>query len=98
MTLQRWTLGTGLSQRSQCCNKADIVRLRTQPLPHRIILIAALSLTTFASADVAWAAEHPGRYLKKPDAWFSTGEAKQVVTNILSYQSELGGWPKKRRY
>lgn len=33
-------------------------------------------------------------YLVKPDAWFATDEAKQVGANILSYQSELGGWPK----
>src|SRR5690349_8704739 len=61
---------------------------------HRILLTVTLWLSTLGSANVASAAEHPGRYLKKPDAWFSTGEAKQVVTNILSYQSELGGWPK----
>ncbi len=62
--------------------------------PHRIFLSVALWVPTFGSAGVASAAEHPGRYLKRPDAWFSTGEAKRVATNILSYQSELGGWPK----
>ncbi len=36
----------------------------------------------------------PRDYLKKPDSWFVEGEAKQVAASILSYQSELGGWPK----
>ncbi|MDG1890566.1 MAG: pectate lyase [Verrucomicrobiota bacterium] len=33
-------------------------------------------------------------FLKKDDAWFATEEAKSVARNILSFQSELGGWPK----
>ncbi|MBT5927840.1 MAG: pectate lyase [Verrucomicrobia bacterium] len=36
----------------------------------------------------------PEDYLKKPDAWFVGEEAKQVAANILSFQSDLGGWPK----
>jgi pectate lyase len=40
------------------------------------------------------AAAAPGEYLRKPDAWFASEEARQVAANILSYQSELGGWPK----
>ena len=70
------------------------MHLQTPTLTHRILVTGALLLATFASTSVSIASEHPGRYLKKPDAWFSTGEAKQVVSNVLSYQSELGGWPK----
>jgi pectate lyase len=33
-------------------------------------------------------------FLKKPEAWFASDEAKTVATNILSYQSDYGGWPK----
>ena len=33
-------------------------------------------------------------YLKKPDAWFATPEAKTIAASILSYQSDFGGWPK----
>jgi len=40
------------------------------------------------------AAAKPGAYLNKPDAWFAGDEARQVAANILSHQSELGGWPK----
>lgn len=36
----------------------------------------------------------PRDYLKKPDAWFASDEAKSIATNILSYQAALGGWPK----
>ncbi len=34
------------------------------------------------------------QFLKKPDSWFASDDAKQVAANILSYQSDLGGWPK----
>ncbi|QEL15934.1 pectate lyase [Limnoglobus roseus] len=36
----------------------------------------------------------PGEYLKKPDTWFAGDEAKKIAANILSFQTELGGWPK----
>jgi PelA/Pel-15E family pectate lyase len=34
------------------------------------------------------------QYLRKPADWFASAEAKHVAANILSYQSDLGGWPK----
>jgi PelA/Pel-15E family pectate lyase len=34
------------------------------------------------------------QYLKKPQAWFAGSEAEAIARNILSYQSDLGGWPK----
>ena len=33
-------------------------------------------------------------YLKNPDDWFRGAEAKVIAVNVLSYQSDLGGWPK----
>lgn len=33
-------------------------------------------------------------YLEKSDAWFAGDEAKKIAANILSYQSDRGGWPK----
>lgn len=36
----------------------------------------------------------PREYLKQTDAWFVSDEAKRIAENILSFQSELGGWPK----
>src|SRR5260370_39025078 len=45
-----------------------------------------------AFAPAAMAA--PRQYLKKPDAWYAGDEASRIAANILSYQSDLGGWPK----
>jgi pectate lyase len=45
-------------------------------------------------AGDAWAAEGARQYLKRPDAWFAGAEAKRVAANILSWQADLGGWPK----
>jgi PelA/Pel-15E family pectate lyase len=36
----------------------------------------------------------PRQYLGKPEAWFAGAEAKRIAANILSYQADLGGWPK----
>lgn len=33
-------------------------------------------------------------YLKKPDAWYRSDEAKTVANNLLTYQTEHGAWPK----
>jgi pectate lyase len=47
-----------------------------------------------AVAGSIHAAPGPRQYLGKPDAWFASEEAKRIATNILSHQSDLGGWPK----
>jgi PelA/Pel-15E family pectate lyase len=36
----------------------------------------------------------PRKYLDKPAAWFAGDEARRVAANVLSYQADLGGWPK----
>jgi PelA/Pel-15E family pectate lyase len=33
-------------------------------------------------------------FVSRDDAWFSSDEGKQVVSNILSWQFPTGGWPK----
>jgi pectate lyase len=43
---------------------------------------------------IGTAAANPKDYLKKSDIWFAEDEAKKIAANILSFQSELGGWPK----
>jgi pectate lyase len=53
-------------------------------------LLALLILTTGAAS----AASGPQQYLRKPDDWYAGDEAKRIAANILSYQSDLGGWPK----
>ncbi|MCX7008980.1 MAG: pectate lyase, partial [Kiritimatiellaeota bacterium] len=55
------------------------------------ILSLVLALA-FASAAQAGSA--PVHYLKKKADWFAGDEAKQIAANILSWQTDLGGWPK----
>jgi len=33
-------------------------------------------------------------YLKMPDHWFGTMEGRRIAANVLTHQSELGGWAK----
>jgi pectate lyase len=33
-------------------------------------------------------------YLKKPDPWYRSDEAKTIAAHILSYQTDVGAWPK----
>ena len=35
-----------------------------------------------------------GGFLKNADEWFRGAEAKRIITNVLSWQSEHGSWPK----
>ncbi|MFO0808409.1 MAG: pectate lyase [Gemmataceae bacterium] len=55
---------------------------RTTAMASLLILVGTVS------------AAGPRTYLKKPDEWFATDEAKRIAANILSYQADLGGWPK----
>ncbi|MDA7936291.1 pectate lyase [Akkermansiaceae bacterium] len=53
-----------------------------------LLVFAAFSLlsgTAFGKAR---------EYLKKKDSWYSGKEAEVIAGNVLSFQSELGGWPK----
>jgi pectate lyase len=36
----------------------------------------------------------PRQHLGKSDDWFASEQGRRVASNILSYQSVLGGWPK----
>ena len=53
----------------------------------RFAFVAVAALCSAAMAG-------PKNYLKKPDAWFAGDEAKRIAANVLSWQSDLGGWPK----
>jgi len=61
----------------------------------RIVCVLGL-VVILTKPDPTLAVDRARRYLKKPDTWFASEEAKQVAGNILSYQTELGGWPKNR--
>ncbi len=60
-------------------------------IAHRVLGILAAGLISMVS-DAA----SPRNFLAQPDAWFASPEARQIASNILSYQSDLGGWPKNR--
>jgi PelA/Pel-15E family pectate lyase len=63
---------------------------------HRLLPSAFIGLAVFSMGSSMLLAAGGGAaaYLKKPDAWFSSPDAKRVGEVILSYQSDLGGWPK----
>lgn len=57
------------------------------PSRYKLVAIAACLIISPAVAD-------PEDYLDKADAWFAEDQAKRLAANILSFQSDLGGWPK----
>jgi PelA/Pel-15E family pectate lyase len=75
----------------------EMTNERSEPLnlfsgqPIRGLMFLAAAAVCLASGS---ALAHPKEYLNKTDAWFTSDEARQIATNILSFQSELGGWPK----
>jgi pectate lyase len=54
----------------------------------------ALPLLLVGPASGARAASGPHRYLDRSDNWFRGEEAARIAANILSFQSDFGGWPK----
>ena len=65
------------------------MKIRTQFL--RILL--TLLIPAIAILELC-AANNVTKYLNRPQAWYSSPEAKQIAANIISYQSPLGGFPK----
>ncbi|MFT3991981.1 MAG: pectate lyase [Luteolibacter sp.] len=55
-----------------------------------------LALSLFLSTSFASFAAGGGAaaYLKKDASWYLSEEGQRITTNILSFQSDLGGWPK----
>jgi len=53
-----------------------------------------LLMAVVACAPDVVCAAMAGDFLKKPDDWFRSEEASRVAAHMLSYQAELGGWPK----
>jgi PelA/Pel-15E family pectate lyase len=63
-------------------------------MDRRATLILLVACFCVAAKKAARSDGGPRQYLDQPDAWFGTDDAKTVAANILSYQSESGGWPK----
>jgi PelA/Pel-15E family pectate lyase len=63
-----------------------------------LIFTATIVAAALALAASPAAAQMRGRgairYLDRSPEWFSSDEAKKIAENILSYQADLGGWPK----
>ena len=55
---------------------------------------ALLILALLVSGSLLAAEDSARRFLKKPDSWFASEEAKKVAAIILSFQTDAGGWPK----
>src|SRR5438874_254348 len=64
--------------------------VKLTPFPTCTLIVWAWAVVSAAPADAAG----PGSYLRQPDSWFATDEARRIAANILSYQADLGGWPK----
>jgi len=54
-----------------------------------LLLLTCLGLHLPLVAD-----ESVRRFLRHPEAWFASAEARQVAAIVLSFQCESGGWPK----
>jgi PelA/Pel-15E family pectate lyase len=64
------------------------------PQPLAIYHIDDVTITPGDIPRPAKSAKGVRQYLKPPLDWYTTPEARRVAANILSYQSDLGGWPK----
>lgn len=58
--------------------------------------VGLVGLLLAAPLDVAQAAERPnGTYwLRQPEAWYRSPEARRTAQNVLSFQTRRGDWPK----
>jgi PelA/Pel-15E family pectate lyase len=82
-----------LSEETRTGN-SDTTMAFAQSMLRRGLLAGLTAVVLLTAAVPAMAAKGARRYLKKPPEWFKSPEAKRVAANILSYQSDLGGWPK----
>jgi len=57
-------------------------------------LIGCLAAAMLLDAAIAVAGEGPRPYLRRSNDWYGSDEAKRIADNVLTHQSDLGGWPK----
>lgn len=53
-----------------------------------------LLLTLLLACSLGAAEKGARDFLRKPEAWFGTPEARKIAEVILTYQTDAGGWPK----
>jgi PelA/Pel-15E family pectate lyase len=61
---------------------------------HRFPFLAAITLGWAIPAPQSAHATGAAAYLKMPGDWFASPDGRRIAANILSYQSDPGGWPK----
>lgn len=60
-------------------------------MPYRCIV---LCLAFLVSASELRADSPAERLLRKPDSWFGSDDGRTVLSNVLSWQTRYGDWPK----
>jgi PelA/Pel-15E family pectate lyase len=71
-----------------------LTRQHPLDLPSGVRVALACFLLLVAGRSLTLAKDGARQYVKKPAEWYATPEAKRIAANILTYQSDLGGWPK----
>jgi len=57
-------------------------------------LMGCLMAAMLLDAAIAGGGEGPRQYLRRANDWYGSNEAKRIADNVLTHQSDLGGWPK----
>ena len=73
-----------------------LYHFKPHPMNARFSLITLIALAGFilSPSHATAAGGGAATYLKKPDDWFASAEGRLRTANILTHQSDLGGWPK----
>ena len=64
------------------------------PILARLVVSVVVAALLFSGGADAQGVRSLEPLLDKPDAWFATKEATDVVDTLLLYQRSVGGWPK----
>jgi len=93
----RWNLAASRKPKTEQDMNFEKLLLQPISMSGKWSMLVRFTLTVAISLVIADSAHaQAGDLLKKGDSWFEGVEAKRVANNILSFQSELGGWPKNQ--
>ena len=65
-----------------------MIRCRMRGTGAVLVLLLLAANQVGSAAYFSWS-----RYAKKPDEWFRSEEGRRIAANLLSHQSDHGGWP-----